>query len=150
MIFNTKRKESYTLIRSDGNKVEKLTFNLNDNNRENINLFNKLYSKINLLIYSYELTNNIKFSDLFSREVLVKLITKQIIDGYSDVKDIDELDIIGNDIIGEIFNILKNNDMLEPSMNDIMRIVDNMRISSISKDAKYYYETVMLKEKKKK
>lgn len=150
MIFNTKRKESYTLIRSDGNKVEKLTFNLNDNNRENINLFNKLYSKINLLIYSYELTNNIKFSDLFSREVLVKLITKQIIDGYSDVKDIDELDIIGNDIIGEIFNILKNNDMLEPSMNDIMRIVDNMRISSISKDAKYYYETVLLKEKKKK
>ena len=150
MIFNTKRKESYTLIRSDGNKLEKLTFNLNDNNRENINLFNKLYSKINLLIYSYELTNNIKFSDLFSREVLVKLITKQIIDGYSDVKDIDELDIIGNDIIGEIFNILKNNDMLEPSMNDIMRIVDNMRISSISKDAKYYYETVLLKEKKKK
>lgn len=146
MIFNTRKKESYKLIRSDGNKIEKLEFKLKDNNK----MLNKLYPNVDLLISSYELINNIQFADSFSRNILVKILTKQIIDGYSDVKDIDELDIIANDIIGSIFKILKDNNMLEPSMNDIMRIIDNMRISYISKDAKYYYETVMLKEKKKK
>lgn len=149
MIFSSKTKTNFKLVRSNGETIEKLEYKSN-NNKEKMNLLNKLYPEVNLLISSYELINNIIFADSFSRNILITILANEIIDGYEDRKDIEELIIIANDIIGEIFNILKDNNMIEPSMNDVMRIIDNMRINTISKDAKYYYETIMLKEKKKK
>ena len=149
MIFSSKTKTNFKLVRSNGETIEKLEYKSN-NNKEKMNLLNKLYPEVNLLISSYELINNIIFADSFSRNILITMLANEIIDGYEDRKDIEELIIIANDIIGEIFNILKDNNMIEPSMNDVMRIIDNMRINTISKDAKYYYETIMLKEKKKK
>ena len=146
MIFSSKTKTNFKLVRSNGETIEKLEYKSN-NNKEKMNLLNKLYPEVNLLISSYELINNIIFADSFSRNILITILANEIFDGYEDRKDIEELIIIANDIIGEIFNILKDNNMIEPSMNDVMRIIDNMRINTISKYAKYYYETIILKEK---
>ena len=58
MIFSSKTKTNFKLVRSNGETIEKLEYKSN-NNKEKMNLLNKLYPEVNLLISSYELINNI-------------------------------------------------------------------------------------------
>ena len=151
MVLKGTKKEKHTIIRSDGEKIEKLEFKVKGNNDlEKEKLEKELYNKVDLSIYAYEIVYDIKFSDDFSKPLLTKILTKQILNGYKSIKNINELKEIAKDIIGKIFIILDNNNIPNPTMNDIMRIIDNMRISTIESDAKYYYETIMRKEKKNK
>lgn len=142
-------REKSTLISYDSSGIKKLEYKfkgVKDKEREMLEY--ELYNKINLNFWLFETTYNIEFNEMLLKEFFIKILVSEILEGYKNIKDVDELFNISRDILNKIFRILKDNNILNPSISDITKILDNMKVNTIQDEAMYYYEDIIKKEKK--
>ena len=138
-----KKYEKISISNSDGVKAEYKS-KMSEKEQE---LEEKLIHKLKLNAYVLELSTKVKFDSELTKAFILKVLVSQILEGYKSIRDFKELLDISVDILNKIFEILKNNNKLEPEMLDFLKIIDNMKINSIQKDAQYYYETEYTKRR---